>query len=127
MKAAIPAMRKGGGGAIVNVASIAALIGQGKVFAYQASKGAILIMSKSAAIQYAHEGIRVNTVIPGPMATSMLNTAEPSLVQQVKARIPLNRVAQPEEVACGVLYLASDEAAFVTGSELVIDGGFTAQ
>ena len=127
MKAAIPAMRKGGGGAIVNIASIAALIGQGKVFAYQASKGAVLIMSKSAAIQYAREGIRVNTVIPGPIETSMFKTVEPTLAQQVKARIPLNRVAEPEEVAYGVLYLASDEASYVTGAELVIDGGFTAQ
>jgi len=127
MKSAIPAMRKGGGGSIVNVASIAGVIGQGKVFAYQASKGAMLIMSKSAAIQYAHERIRVNTVIPGPMNTTMFRTVDAALAQQVTARIPLKRVAEPEEVAYGLLYLASDEAAYVTGAELVIDGGFTAQ
>jgi len=127
MKAAIPAMRRSGGGSIVNVASIAGLIGQGRVFAYQASKGALLIMSKSAAIQYAREHIRVNTVVPGPIETSMFRTVDTVLAQQVTARIPLNRVAQPEEVAYGVLYLASDEAAYVTGTELIIDGGFTAQ
>lgn len=127
MKAAIPAMREAGGGSIVNVASIAGLIGHGQVFAYQASKGAVVIMTKSAAIQYAREGIRVNTVIPGPADTAMFSSVEPALAQQVKDQIPLRRIAQPEEVAYGVLYLASDEAAYVTGTELVIDGGFTAQ
>jgi len=127
MKAAIPAMRKADGGSIVNVASIAGLIGHGKVFAYQASKGAVVIMSKSAAIQYAREGIRVNTVIPGPADTAMFSNVERALAQQVKDQIPLGRIARPEDVAYGVLYLASDEAAFVTGTELVIDGGFTAQ
>jgi len=127
MKAAIPAMRKTGGGSIVNVASIAGLIGHGKVFAYQASKGAVVIMSKSAAIQYAHERIRVNTVIPGPADTAMFSHVERALAQQVQDQIPLGRIAQPEEVAYGMLYLASDEAGYVTGTELVIDGGFTAQ
>ncbi|BCA56461.1 2,5-dichloro-2,5-cyclohexadiene-1,4-diol dehydrogenase [Nitrospira sp. KM1] len=127
MKTAIPAMRKGGGGSIVNVASIAGLIGHGQVFAYQASKGAVVIMTKSAAIQYAREKIRVNTVIPGPADTVMFGSVEPVLAQQVKEQIPLGRIGKPEEVAYGVLYLASDEAAYVTGAELVIDGGFTAQ
>jgi NAD(P)-dependent dehydrogenase (short-subunit alcohol dehydrogenase family) len=88
MKAAIPAMRQGGGGSIVNVASIAGVIGHGQALAYQASKGAMVIMSKSAAIQYAREGIRVNTVIPGPADTAMFRTVEPALAQQVKTRFP---------------------------------------
>jgi len=129
-KAAIPELRKAGGGSIVNIASISGNIGQTDVQAvYNASKGAVRIFTKSAAIQYAGEGIRVNSVHPGdidtPMAQARLN--DPQLQREAEARSPLGRTGRPEEVAYGVLYLASDESSFVTGSELVIDGGYTAQ
>ena len=128
-KAAIPAMRNSGGGSIVNISSIAGLLG-GRTSAYGASKGAVRLLTKSTAIQYAAEGIRCNSVHPGvvesPMTLpDMLNTEAGR--QEHAARHPVGRIGQPEDVAYGVLYLASDEASFTTGSELVIDGGLTAQ
>ncbi len=129
-KAAIPEMRKVGGGSIVNISSISGITGQNRVQpVYNASKGAIRIFTKSAAIQYAKEGIRVNSVHPGVIDTPMAaySLSDPELRRAVEGLTPLGRAAQPEEVAYGVLYLASDESSFVTGSELVIDGGYTAQ
>ena len=129
-KTAIPEMRKAGGGSIVNTSSISGLVGQATMRpVYNASKGAVRIFTKSAAIQYAKEGIRVNSVHPGAVDTPMVEyrLGNPELQAQANARSPMGRTAQPEEIAYGVLYLASDEASFVTGSELVIDGGFTAQ
>jgi len=129
-KAAIAEMRKVGGGSIVNISSISGMIGQDNIQpVYNASKGAVRLLTKAAAIQYAREGIRVNSVHPGSVATPMTEAsrANPEQYQRSLARIPMGRVAQPEEVAYGVLYLASDEASYVTGSELVIDGGYTAQ
>ncbi len=128
-KAAIPAMRKAGGGSIVNISSIAGLVG-GRTSAYSASKGAVRLLTKSTAIQYAGEGIRANSVHPGviesPMTLAiMLDTEEGR--ERAAARHPLGRVGQPEDIAYGVLFLASDESSFMTGSELVIDGGLTAQ
>jgi NAD(P)-dependent dehydrogenase (short-subunit alcohol dehydrogenase family) len=129
-KAVIPEMRRVGGGSIINISSISGLIGQDSIHpAYNASKGAVRLLTKSTAIQHAKDGIRVNSVHPGSVATPMTaaRRADPELYRLSLSRIPLGRVAQPEEIAYGVLYLASDESAFVTGSELVIDGGFTAQ
>ena len=129
-KAAIPEMRRAGGGSIVNISSISGLIGQDNIQpVYNASKGAVRLLTKSTAIQYAKEGIRVNSVHPGTVATDMTaeRLADPELYRQSLSRIPLGRVAQPEDIANAVLYLASDESSFVTGSELVIDGGFSAQ
>ncbi len=129
-KAAIPEMRRAGGGSIVNISSISGLIGQDSIQpVYNASKGAVRLLTKSTAIQYAKEGIRVNSVHPGTVATDMNaeRRADPELYRQSLARIPLGRVAEPEDIANAVLYLASDESSFVTGSELVIDGGFSAQ
>ena len=128
-KAAIPAMRKAGGGSIINISSIAGLVG-GRTSAYAASKGAVRLLTKSTAIQYAAEGIRANSVHPGviesPMTVPiMLDTAEGR--EQAAARHPLGRIGQPQDIAYGVLFLASDESSFMTGSELVIDGGLTAQ
>ncbi|HIN04811.1 MAG TPA: SDR family oxidoreductase [Dehalococcoidia bacterium] len=129
-KAAIPEMRKAGGGSIVNISSMSGLVGQSYIQpVYNASKGAVRIFTKSAAIQYAKEGIRVNSVHPGPIDTPMagerLTNAE--LQRQADERSPMGRTAHPDEVAYGVLFLASDEASFMTGSELVIDGGATAE
>ncbi|MCD5403158.1 MAG: glucose 1-dehydrogenase [Chloroflexota bacterium] len=128
-KAAIPEIRKAGGGSIVNISSIAGLTG-GRTSSYAASKGAVRLLTKSSAIQYAGEGIRCNSVHPGvietPMTTPiMLNTQESRDLNA--SRHPLGRVGQPEDIAYGVLFLASDESSFMTGSELVIDGGLTAQ
>ena len=130
IKEAIPAMRRGGGGSIVNISSTAGLVGSPYSGAsYAASKGAVRLLTKSTAIQYAKEGIRCNSVHPGlletPMTEDML--ADAAHREERTQRIPLGRIGTAEDVAYGVLYLASDEASFITGSELVIDGGATAQ
>jgi cyclopentanol dehydrogenase len=129
-KAVIPAMRRAGGGSIVNISSQLGLVGTDNSSPqYQASKGAVRLLTKATAIQYAREGIRANSVHPGPIVTAMTERrrADPEHYQRMLSRIPLGRFGESDEVAYGVLYLASDEAAFVTGSELVIDGGWTAQ
>ena len=129
-KAAIPEMRRSGGGSIVNISSISGIAGQSYVSAvYNASKGAVRIFTKSTAIQYASDGIRANSIHPGPIDTPMtaFRQGDPQAVADSIGRIPLGRNGVPDDVAYGVLYLASDESSFVTGSELVIDGGFIAQ
>ena len=129
-RAAIPAMRAAGGGSIVNISSRLGLVGVETTSAqYQASNGAVRLFTKATAIQYAGEGIRANSVHPGPIATPMTagRRTDTEYYQLTVSRIPLRRYGEPEEVAYGVLYLASDESSFVTGSELVIDGGWTAQ
>ena len=126
-KYAIPLMRAAGGGSIVNISSGAGIAPSPETPAsYSASKGAVRIFTKSTAIQYAKENIRCNSVHPGPILTPMLQGAGADGDDRLE-RIPLGRVGTPEEIAYGVLYLASDEALFVTGSELIIDGGRTAQ
>lgn len=96
---------------------------------YQASKGAVRLLTKTTALQYAKDGIRANSVHPGPIVTPMTERrrADPAQYGRMLSRIPLGRYGEPDEVGYGVLYLASDESAYVTGSELVIDGGWTAQ
>ena len=129
-KYAIPLMRLAGGGSIVNISSGAGIAPSPDTPAsYAASKGAVRIFTKSTSIQYAKENIRCNSVHPGPIDTPMLRVSQqdPAQREERLGLIPLGRVGTPEEVAYGVLYLASDEASFVTGSELVIDGGRTAQ
>jgi cyclopentanol dehydrogenase len=129
-KAVIRAMRRTGGGSIVNISSQLGLVGTDNSSPqYQASKGAVRLLTKATAIQYAKEGIRANSVHPGPIITAMTERrrADPEQHRLMISRIPLGRYGQPLEVALGVLYLASDESSFVTGSELVIDGGWTAQ
>ena len=129
-RAVIPAMRRAGGGSIVNISSQLGLVGTDNSSPqYQASKGSVRLLTKATAIQYAKDGIRANSVHPGPIVTAMTERrrADPETYRLTVSRIPLGRYGQPVEVALGVLYLASDEASFVTGSELVIDGGWTAQ
>ena len=132
-KFAIPLMRQAGGGSIINISSGAGLTPtRGTAPAYSASKGAVRLFTKSTATQYAKENIRCNSVHPGPIDTEMLSPqavdADGNRIQGVmEQQVPLGRRGRPEEVAYGVLYLASDESSFVTGSELVIDGGRTAQ
>jgi len=129
-KAVIPAMRQGGGGSIVNISSQLGLVGMADSSPqYQASKGAVRLLTKLTALQYAQDRIRANSVHPGPILTQMTEKrrADPAIYERMVSRIPLGRYGEPDEVAYGVLYLASDESSFVTGSELVIDGGWTAQ
>jgi NAD(P)-dependent dehydrogenase (short-subunit alcohol dehydrogenase family) len=128
-KAAIPEMRKAGGGSIINISSTAGLVGSRTSAAYSASKGAVRIFSKSTAIQYAAEGIRANSIHPGPIDTDMGDQVWPDAESKelTMNRVALSRIGTAEDVAYGALYLASDESSFVTGSELVIDGGVTAQ
>jgi NAD(P)-dependent dehydrogenase (short-subunit alcohol dehydrogenase family) len=127
-KSVIPVMQRAGGGSIFNISSICGIVGSFANAAYHASKGAVRIFSKSAALQYAKDQIRVNSVHPGFVDTPM---ARPGLLgnESGKARMdatPLGRFGKPIDIAMGCLYLASDEAGWVTGSELVIDGGMTA-
>lgn len=125
----IPHMQAGGGGSIVNISSISGVAGQSFVhMGYNAAKGAIRTMTKSAAVQYATDGIRVNSVHPGlmpAMRTSML-TADPAIRDKMMAQVPMARVGAIEEVANANLFLASDEASYITGVELPVDGGFLA-
>jgi cyclopentanol dehydrogenase len=126
MKAAVPAMRRRGGGAIVNISSIYGLIGSPGMAAYHSSKGAVRILTKSAAVQYAQEKIRVNSIHPGVIRTPMTEEVPASVLRPSIEMTPMKRAAEPEEVGWAVLFLASDEASFVTGTELVVDGGYTA-
>ena len=128
-KHAIPQLRKVGGGSIINVSSIYGLVGSETSTAYHAAKGAIRLFTKSAAIQYASENIRVNSVHPGYAHTPLTDRGyqDPDYFENIRSRIPMGRVGNAYDIAYGMLYLASDESSFVTGSELVIDGGTTAQ
>ena len=126
-KLAAEQMAKTGGGSIVNISSIMGFVGSASGHpGYHASKGAVRIYSKAAAVRYGPSGVRVNTVHPGYMPP-MLNATNAGERDDKIAATPLRRIGEPIEVAYGVLFLASDEASFVTGAELVIDGGFIAQ
>ena len=128
-KAAIPAMRTSGGGSIINLSSIAGLVGSAYSASYIATKGAVRLLTKSTAIQYAKDGIRANSIHPGLIDTLMASEllSDPELQIKRLASTPMGRTGTAEEIAYGALFLASDESSFMTGSELVIDGGFTAQ
>jgi NAD(P)-dependent dehydrogenase (short-subunit alcohol dehydrogenase family) len=129
-KHAIPAMRRAGGGSIVNISSIAG-IGQSlhQEAAYAASKAAVRIFTKVTASQHAKDRIRCNSVHPGPIDTEMLHSAmpDPQVLDQRLGRVPLGRMGMVAEIAAGVLFLVSDDASYMTGAELVIDGGALAQ
>ncbi|MDE2961856.1 MAG: glucose 1-dehydrogenase [Chloroflexota bacterium] len=129
-KAVIPAMRRAGGGSIINISSISGLVSIGPP-AYIATKGAVRLFTKSTAIQYASENIRANSIHPGSVDTDMRREGLGSQTdEEIQARvdnIPLGRVGTTEDISYGALFLASDESSFMTGSELVIDGGYTAK
>jgi len=129
MKYAIPAMQRAGRGSIINISSISGFVGQDAIhMAYNASKGAVRLMTKSAAVQYAKDGIRVNSVHPGvmpPMRTSQAS-ADPARRAAMLANVPMGRAGRREEVGYAVVFLASDEASYITGTELVVDGGYLA-
>ena len=118
-------MLKSGGGSIINISSISGIVSLGYP-AYNASKGAVRIITKTVAIEYADKNIRVNSIHPGVINTDMMG-GDTRSDEDWDRMIPLGRFAEPVEVAYGALFLASDESSFMTGSELVIDGGFTAQ
>lgn len=126
-KAAIPAMRAAGGGSIINVSSVSGIVGNPRTAAYAASKGAVRVFTKATAIQYAGDGIRANSIHPGPVETELFKQIPGALARDAVISIPLGRIGQAEDIAYGALYLACDESSFVTGGELVIDGGLTAE
>ena len=132
-RAAIPAMRAAGGGSIINISSVAGLVGaglaSGAAAAYASSKGSVRLLTKATAVQHGREGIRCNSVHPGYVETPMTEASlgQPGFREQVAGMAPLNRIGTVDDIANGVLFLASDESSFMTGSELVIDGGWTAQ
>ena len=128
-KYVIPEMKKSGGGSIINVSSISGIIGQPTIQpVYNASKGAVRIFTKSTAVQYGQYGIRANSIHPGGVDTDMIahRIQGDESKQRIKDTVPLQRIAKPIEIAYGALFLASDESSYMTGSEMVIDGGVTA-
>lgn len=127
LRACVPCMRLAGRGAVVNVASVFALVGSGAAFAYHAAKGAVRAMTTAAAVELAGQGIRVNAVFPGMVATPMTERLPDGFVASVVEATPLGRIATAREIADTVLFLVSDESSFVTGAELVVDGGYTAR
>jgi len=129
MKFAIPVMKAQGGGSIVNISSISGITGQREVHvAYNASKGAVRTLTKAAAVQHGADNIRINSVHPGlmPPMRSSGRTADPEVRARMLRQVPLGRAGRVEEVANAVLFLASDEASYITGAELWVDGGFLA-
>ena len=135
IKYVLPEMRRGGGGSIINISSTAGLLGSDVLHGtasdlhpgYNASKGAVTIVTKSFAVKHAHENIRVNSVHPGCMPPMHDQIVDEERLRQIEENIPMKRHGLRQEVAYAVLFLASDEASYITGTEIVVDGGFTAR
>ena len=126
----IPAMKRAGGGSIVNISSVAGLLGRkGTPYAYTASKGAVRLLTKAVAIDYAADNIRCNSIHPGPIDTEMLAGTTPNAeaMEVRRQEVPLQRIGVVRDIALAVLFLASDESSWITGAELAVDGGITAQ
>lgn len=126
MKIAAPELLKSGNAAIVNISSLYGLIGSANAVSYHASKAAVRVMSKGTALEFAQRGIRVNTIFPGQIRTPILGDITPEQDAMIKSSIPMGEVGDPIDIAYGSLYLASDEAKYVSGAELWIDGGWYA-
>lgn len=126
MKAALPALLECGNASIVNISSLYGLVGRPDSIAYHASKGAVRLMTKSAALEFARRGVRINSIHPGVIATPMGANTPQEFMNAFAATVPLGRIGNADEIAYGSLYLCSDEAAYVTGIELTIDGGCSA-
>ncbi|WP_052726760.1 SDR family NAD(P)-dependent oxidoreductase [Xanthomonas arboricola] len=129
IKRVIPAMKDAGGGSIINVSSVVALVGNAGPFAYSAAKGGVRSMTKHVACHYGRFNIRVNSIHPGGVKTPMIaadNADNEELARMVLSAIPLGRISEPAEIANLALFLASDESSYLTGAELVTDGGLTA-
>lgn len=126
MKAASPELVKAGNAAIVNISSLYGLIGSPDAISYHASKAAVRVMGKGAALEFVKQGVRVNTIFPGQIRTPILGDITPEQDAAIKAAIPMGIVGDPMDIAHGSLFLASDEARYITGAELWIDGGWYA-
>jgi cyclopentanol dehydrogenase len=126
MKHCIPVMRRCGGGAIVNTSSVYGLIASGKATAYHAAKGGVLMVSRAAAVEYAQDGIRVNSIHPGLIDTPMTETLPSPWKASLLDATPMKRSASADEVARAAVFLVSDDASFITGTQLIVDGGLTA-
>ncbi|MEU5629198.1 SDR family NAD(P)-dependent oxidoreductase [Streptomyces tendae] len=128
MRAAMPLLRASGNASVINTSSVLGLVGSGAAAAYQASKGAVRLLSKTAAVEYARQGVRINSIHPGVIATPMIQDLldEQGDQQPDIQRTPMRRAGRADEIASAILFLASDDSSFVTGSELVVDGGLTA-
>lgn len=128
-KYAVTAMRATGGGSIINTASIYGLVGAEGVVAYNAAKGGVVLLTKNMALDHAADHIRVNCICPGHTETPILHTLrqDAAMLQAIASRYPMRRFGRPEEIAYGVLFLASDASSFMTGAALVVDGGYTAR
>jgi len=124
MRTCVPLMKKSTGGSIINISSIWGLVGAPGVSPYQASKGAVTLMTKNAAMTYAPE-IRANSIHPGIIWTPLIERQDKAISQSLVDVTPLKRMGQPKEIAYAALFLASDESSYVTGSQLVVDGGYT--
>jgi NAD(P)-dependent dehydrogenase (short-subunit alcohol dehydrogenase family) len=126
LRYAIPIMLEGGGGSIINTASMASMVAFPGMPAYCAAKAAVVMLTKNAAAEYAGRGIRVNAISPGPIRTAITDSLPPELIKGVVDATPIGRFGDPSEVANLALFLASDESSFITGSEMLIDGAYTA-
>jgi NAD(P)-dependent dehydrogenase (short-subunit alcohol dehydrogenase family) len=127
MRAAIPRMVRAGGGSIVNISSIWGSVASGGAASYHATKAAVRNLTKNAAVTYATDGVRANSIHPGIVGTELVLAQAKEKTDWVVGQTPMGRVGEPAEIANGALFLASDEASYITGTELYIDGGFTAQ
>jgi len=126
LRYAIPIMLEHGGGSIINTASMASMVAFPGMPAYCAAKAAVVMLTKNAAAEYAGRGIRVNAISPGPIRTAITDSLPPELIKGVVDATPIGRFGDPSEVANLALFLASDESSFITGSEMLIDGAYTA-
>ena len=122
----LPLLRASGGGSIINLGSMASVVAASHMIAYCAAKGAIRMMTKVTAVEYASQGIRANCICPGTIASELLSRLPQRTIQHMVDNSPMGRLGQPEEVAALALFLASDESSFITGAEVMIDGGITA-
>lgn len=123
MRAAMPHLRASGNGAIVNISSVLGIMGSVTCLSFHAAKGAVRMMSKAAALEYADRAVRVNSIYPGMIDTPQLDTMLPEEREMIRTSIPMKRIGLPEEVANCSLFLCSDEASYVTGAEIIVDGG----